>query len=176
MAKTQKRLDSEKSPALAGHSFYCAKYVVGADGANSSVWQILGVGRLPFPNVPGKDFVLTCWQIYEGFTWENMKMIGTDVQYDFIKHRGFGRMNFIVDPIEWCAIAYTEEDEFGLDSGPGAAIWRIAYSEDQNLPDGRQSIMDHAYERLQRFIKANDGNVPGGLGIFKIARAELYIL
>ena len=101
-------------------------------------------------------------------------MIGTEVQYDFIGHQGFSPINFIVDPVEWCAIAYTGEDEFGLDSGPGAAVWRVAYSEDPDLPDDTESIIERARRRVGRFIKTGDGK--DGKGIFKVTRAEPYIL
>lgn len=96
-------------------------------------------------------------------------MIVAEIQYDFIKYRGFGPINFFVDPVEWCSIAYTGEDEFGLDSGPGAAIWRMVYSEDCDLPDDNESIMYRAHERVLRFIS---GEV--GAETFKISRAEPY--
>jgi hypothetical protein len=35
-------------------------------------------------------------------------MIGTDVLYDFHKHQGYTPLNFIVDPIDWSVIAYTQ--------------------------------------------------------------------
>ncbi len=61
-----------------------ADWVVGTDGARSSVRSLLG---LPF----------------EGFTWPE-RFVATNVEYNFEKH-GFERANMIADPDNWAVVA-----------------------------------------------------------------------
>ena len=61
-----------------------ADWVVGTDGARSSVRQLLG---LPF----------------EGFTWPD-RFVATNVEFDFEKY-GFERANMICDPVNWAVVA-----------------------------------------------------------------------
>ena len=56
-----------------------AHYVLGTDGANSAVRRMLCI---PF----------------EGFTYSDWKMVGTDVLYDFAAEEGYTPLNFIVHP------------------------------------------------------------------------------
>lgn len=66
-----------------------ADYLVGADGARSSVRKAIGV-----------DF--------EGFTWPETFM-ATNVRYDFAAH-GFASSNMIGDPVDWAVIAKIDDD------------------------------------------------------------------
>ena len=50
---------------------------------------------------------------FEGFTWNEFRMIGADVYYDFAKANGYTLLNFIVHPQEWAAIVYTGQDQHG---------------------------------------------------------------
>ena len=61
---------------------FSASYLLGADGANSSVRRI---SCLPFA----------------GFTWPQWKMIGTDMLHDFGGAQGFTPANSLVDPDDW---------------------------------------------------------------------------
>ncbi len=61
-----------------------AKWVIGSDGARSSVRRLLG---LPF----------------EGHTWPD-RFVATNIEYDFHAH-GFGNANMLVDPVNWAVVA-----------------------------------------------------------------------
>ena len=133
---------------LDGDLLFEADYVLGTDGANSAVRRILCI---PF----------------EGFTWPDWKMIGTDVLYDFPAEMGYTPLTFIVHPNDWAVIAYTGEDADGKPRGAGIPQWRVAYVEPPDLPGSKEEIMKRAYERVATYIK--------GSKEFKITRAEPYI-
>lgn len=61
-----------------------AAWVVGTDGARSTVRMLLG---LPF----------------EGFTWPD-RFVATNVEFDFEKY-GFERANMVCDPVHWAVVA-----------------------------------------------------------------------
>lgn len=58
------------------------RYVVGADGANSTVRRSMAI-------------------TFDGFSYPDWLMIGTDVVYDFIKEEGMSPLNFVVHPEHW---------------------------------------------------------------------------
>ena len=60
-------------------SFVEADYVLATDGANSAVRRLLCI---PF----------------EGFSYREWKMIGSDVLYDFVEEQNFTPLNFVVHP------------------------------------------------------------------------------
>ncbi|HWK43059.1 MAG TPA: FAD-dependent oxidoreductase [Croceibacterium sp.] len=66
-----------------GELFMAAEWVVGADGARSTVRQLLG---LPF----------------EGMTWPD-RFVATNIDYPFLD-LGFGNANMVVDPVNWAVI------------------------------------------------------------------------
>ncbi|MGW0575837.1 FAD-dependent oxidoreductase [Streptomyces sp. NPDC002920] len=61
-----------------------ASWVVGTDGANSSVRELLGLG-------------------FEGFTWPE-RFVATNVRYDYERY-GFGTANMVLDPVYGAIIA-----------------------------------------------------------------------
>jgi len=61
-----------------------ADWVVGTDGARSSVRSLLGLS-------------------FEGFTWPD-RFVATNVAFDFEKY-GFERANMICDPVNWAVVA-----------------------------------------------------------------------
>ena len=126
-----------------------ADYVLGTDGANSSVRRMMCI---PF----------------EGFTFQEWKMIGCDVVYDFIAENGFTPLNFVVHPENWAVIAYSGEDANSQPHGPGEPMWRVAYVEPPHLPDSKEETMKRAHEKVQLFLK--------GSKKFKLLRAEPYWL
>lgn len=126
-----------------------AHYVLATDGANSAIRRMMCI---PF----------------EGFTFQEFKMIGCDVVYDFIKENKFTPLNFIVHPEDWAVIAYSGEEADGLAIGSGQPLWRIAYVEAPDLPDSKEETLKRAHERVQRYFKGSPD--------FKITRAEPYWL
>jgi len=126
-----------------------ADYVLGTDGANSSIRRMMCI---PF----------------EGFTFQEFKMIGCDVTYDFFSENDFTPLNFVVHPYDWAVIAYTGETTDGTSHGPGEPLWRVAYVEPPELPDSKEETLKRAQERVQRYFK--------GSKKFKISRAEPYWL
>lgn len=70
-----------------GERFFSCDYLVGADGAASSVRRALCI---PF----------------EGFTWQDFRFVATNVRYDFEAY-GFTKANMIVDEKDWAVIART---------------------------------------------------------------------
>lgn len=126
-----------------------ADYVLGTDGANSSIRRMMCI---PF----------------EGFTFQEFKMIGCDVIYDFVSENGFTPLNFVVHPSDWAVIAYTGETTNGTSHGPRKPLWRVAYVEPPELPDSKEETLKRAQERVQRYFK--------GSKKFIISRAEPYWL
>jgi 2-polyprenyl-6-methoxyphenol hydroxylase-like FAD-dependent oxidoreductase len=67
-----------------------ADWLIGADGARSTVRTLLG---LPF----------------EGFTWPD-RFVATNLRFDFEKH-GFSPHNMVHHPVDWAVIARTGPDD-----------------------------------------------------------------
>jgi 3-(3-hydroxy-phenyl)propionate hydroxylase/6-hydroxy-3-succinoylpyridine 3-monooxygenase len=82
-----------------------AGWVLGCDGAGSTVRKLLGI---PF----------------EGFTWPE-RFVATNVHYDFERHEGFARATFQIDPVHGAVIVKIDTD----------GLWRVTYSEDAALPE-----------------------------------------
>lgn len=138
------------SSMLDEDTFIKAKYMIATDGANSSIRRMLCV---PF----------------EGFTFQDFKMVGTDVIYDFVKQEDFTPLNFIVHPKDWAVIAYTGQEEDRLPIGSGKPQWRVAYVEDPDLPDSKQDYLKRAEEQVKKYTKKGDGQ-------FRVIRAEPYLM
>ncbi|KAH7161029.1 hypothetical protein EDB81DRAFT_642266 [Dactylonectria macrodidyma] len=103
-----------------GEKFFTCDYLVGADGAGSSVRRSLCI---PF----------------EGFTWKDFRFVASNVKYDFEKY-GFTTANMIVDEEDWAVIART---------GPGDDPWRVAFGvrTDVSMADLMEHVKEK-YERL----------------------------
>lgn len=91
----------------AGETSYKCDYLVGCDGAGSSVRRSQCI---PF----------------EGFTWKDFRFVASDVIYDFEGYGDFTTANMIVDDEDWAVIART---------GPGNAPWRVAFGVRTNIPE-----------------------------------------
>jgi 3-(3-hydroxy-phenyl)propionate hydroxylase len=90
-----------------------ASYLIGADGARSTIRKLLGIE-------------------FEGFTWPERFLVFATT-YD-MKQQGFTGNAYVADPDEWCAIFYQPHE------GP-PGIWRMAFpitpemKEDEILSD-----------------------------------------
>lgn len=144
------RVMTHTGSLLDDDSFLEARYVVATDGANSSVRRMMCV---PF----------------EGFTFQEFKMIGTDVIYDFIGQEELTPLNFVVDGKDWAVIAYTGQDEGQLPSGSGKPQWRVAFVEDPDLPATKEGYLHRAEQQVKKYIKKGSGD-------FKVIRAEPYLM
>lgn len=131
-------------------AFYSARYVVATDGANSAVRRM---ACIPF----------------EGFTYQNFKMVGADVLYDFANQENFSPLNFVVDEKDWAVIAYTGQDEGGAPPGTGRPQWRVAYVEDPNLSSTKEGYIERASQQIKKYM--TNGNSD-----FEIIRAEPYLM
>ena len=66
-----------------GEAIFEADWVIGTDGARSTVRKLVG---LPF----------------EGFTWPD-RFVATNIEYPF-RDFGYANANMVVDPVNWCVI------------------------------------------------------------------------
>lgn len=109
-----------------------ADYLLGTDGSKSAVRRSL---CLPF----------------EGFTWPDLKMIGTDILFDFEKELGYTPLNFFVHPDDWGVVAFT--GEMGDRDGNHLEIprWRVAFVESTLLPTSQEEILVRAHKKLETF-------------------------
>lgn len=98
---------------------YTCDWLVGADGAGSSVRKLCDV---PF----------------DGFSWPKEDFVATNLRYDFFQH-GFTTANFIVDPVHWAVM--TILDKTGL--------WRCAFGVRPGLTNEeiRAELDDH-YKKI----------------------------
>jgi 2-polyprenyl-6-methoxyphenol hydroxylase-like FAD-dependent oxidoreductase len=104
-----------------GERFYTCDYLVGCDGAGSSVRRSLCI---PF----------------EGFTWGDFRFVASNVRYDFEGLGGFATANMIVDEEDWALIART---------GPGDAPWRVAFGVRTDIPESEiLAELPKKYERI----------------------------
>jgi 2-polyprenyl-6-methoxyphenol hydroxylase-like FAD-dependent oxidoreductase len=104
-----------------GEKFFTCDYLVGADGAGSSVRRSQCI---PF----------------EGFTWQDFRFVASNVIYDFEGLGGFTTANMIVDKEDWAVIART---------GPGNAPWRVAFGVRTDIPESEiLAQLPEKYERL----------------------------
>jgi 2-polyprenyl-6-methoxyphenol hydroxylase-like FAD-dependent oxidoreductase len=67
-----------------GGTTMTADWVVGADGARSTVRRLLGVG-------------------FDGHTWPD-RFVATNIEYDFSRY-GYANANAVVDPVNWAVVA-----------------------------------------------------------------------
>jgi 2-polyprenyl-6-methoxyphenol hydroxylase-like FAD-dependent oxidoreductase len=143
-----------------------AGWVIGADGARSTIRQLLG---LPF----------------EGFTWPD-RFVATNVDYDFAA-RGFGPANMRIHPEHWAVIARLGKGSlwrvtFGEDAtlDEDSLLARIPEHYKELLPDDGPYRIDRAAPyrvhercvpnyRVDRVLLAGDAahvcNPCGGLGL-----------
>jgi 2-polyprenyl-6-methoxyphenol hydroxylase-like FAD-dependent oxidoreductase len=66
-----------------GEVTFEADWVIGTDGARSTVRKLLGLE-------------------FEGFTWPD-RFVATNIEYPFLDY-GFCNANMVVDPVNWCVI------------------------------------------------------------------------
>ncbi|RVX73936.1 hypothetical protein B0A52_02826 [Exophiala mesophila] len=126
-------------------SFVTADWLVGADGAASTVRRSLCI---PF----------------EGISFTDFRVIGTDVYYDFASE-GYPIMNYIRDKDYWCGLLYTGEKKDGKHDG--APLWRVAYVESLEHSLEKAAILERAQKQLRHYVKGPEGP-------FDIHRAEPY--
>lgn len=94
---------------------YTCNWLVGADGAGSTVRRLLDIK-------------------FEGFSWPKEDFCATNVRYPFDKH-GFTTANFVLHPVNWAVI--TVIDSTGL--------WRCAFGVKAGLTNDeiRAELDDH---------------------------------
>ena len=98
---------------------YTCDWLVGADGAGSSVRKLCDI---PF----------------EGFSWPKEDFVATNLRYDFFQH-GFTTANFIVDPVNWAVV--TILDKTGL--------WRCAFGVRAGLTNEEiREELDEHYKKI----------------------------
>jgi len=98
---------------------YSCDWLVGADGAGSSVRKL--------SNIP-----------FDGFSWPKEDFVATNLRYDFFKH-GFTTANFVMDPVHWAVV--TILDDTGL--------WRIAFGIRTGLTnDEIKAELDEHYKHI----------------------------
>jgi 2-polyprenyl-6-methoxyphenol hydroxylase-like FAD-dependent oxidoreductase len=134
---------------VGGDEVFKGRFVLGTDGANSSVRRMMCI---PF----------------EGFTWPDFRMVGVDVNYDFPRENGWTPLNFVVDDEDCAVIAYTGEDSGGLPHGQGIPQWRVAFLEDSQLSSSTGDVWERAYQKIPRYLK--------GKKEFEISRADVFWL
>ncbi|KAL2837815.1 hypothetical protein BJX68DRAFT_272899 [Aspergillus pseudodeflectus] len=71
-------------PATGEPSVYTCDWLIGADGAGSTVRKLLDIE-------------------FEGFSWPKEDFVATNLVYPFDKY-GFSTANFLVDPVHWAVI------------------------------------------------------------------------
>jgi 3-(3-hydroxy-phenyl)propionate hydroxylase len=111
-----------------------AKYVIGTDGAWSTVRQLAGIE-------------------FEGFTWpERFIKIGTT--FDFLAtERGYCTRNYFSDPAEWLNL-------FKVKGNGGAGIWRGIFPVPADEPRDIAMGVDGVQRRLQGlFPKSGDYDI-----------------
>jgi len=106
-----------------------AKWVVGADGAQSIVRQI---SCIPF----------------EGHTWTNFRFTAADVEYEFDKEAHYQAGVYVVDPVNWGVIARTGKNN----------VWRICYGEDPATPEDNDSVFERSKKRIPQFLVGENKN------------------
>jgi 3-(3-hydroxy-phenyl)propionate hydroxylase/6-hydroxy-3-succinoylpyridine 3-monooxygenase len=82
-----------------------AQWVLGADGARSTVRHSVGTG-------------------FDGMTWRD-RFVATDIRYPFDERGGLGNANMLLDPANGCVIARIDE----------TGLYRWTWSEDATLPE-----------------------------------------
>jgi hypothetical protein len=125
-----------------------AKYVLGTDGNNSAVRRL-------------------CCIPFTGYTFDQFKMVGTDILFDVGKEFDWTSLNFIVDPEDWVVIAYTGQDG-APETDDKRPQWRVAFVEPVGLPDTKEEIHKRAMRRIVRYLKGRQD--------FELVRAEIYWL
>ncbi|CAK7222039.1 hypothetical protein SBRCBS47491_004732 [Sporothrix bragantina] len=97
------------------NTVYTCDWLVGADGAGSTVRKLLDI-----------EFV--------GFSWPKEDFVATNLRYPFDKH-GFSTANFVLDPVHWGVV--TVIDDTGL--------WRCAFGVRPGLTNEeiRAELDDH---------------------------------
>lgn len=88
---------TSRKPQTEDVTTYTCEWLVGADGAGSTVRMLLNIE-------------------FEGFSWPKEDFCASNIRYPFKKY-GFTTANFILDPVHWAVI--TVIDETGL--------WRCAF-------------------------------------------------
>ena len=143
-----------------------AGWVVGSDGARSSVRRLLGLE-------------------FEGHTWPE-RFVATNIEYDFSPH-GFADANMVIDPVDWAVIAKLGRDNlwrvtYGEDAtlDEAAILERLPEHFARILPAGASYRIDNfspyrVHERcatsfrVGRVLLAGDAahacNPCGGLGL-----------
>ncbi|HYD24980.1 MAG TPA: FAD-dependent monooxygenase [Croceibacterium sp.] len=102
-----------------GEVRFAADWVIGADGARSTVRQLLG---LPF----------------EGFTWPD-RFVATNIDYPFLDY-GYANANMVVDPVNWCVIGRLgRENLWRLTYGEDASLDEASILE--RLPERFAAIL-----------------------------------
>lgn len=86
------------NPATNEHTRYTCDWLIGADGAGSSVRKLCNIA-------------------FEGFSWPKEDFVATNIKYDFYKH-GFTTANFVLDPVHWAVVTIL---------GAEKDLWRIAF-------------------------------------------------
>jgi 2-polyprenyl-6-methoxyphenol hydroxylase-like FAD-dependent oxidoreductase len=109
-----------------GEKWFTASYVVGCDGAGSSVRRSLCI---PF----------------EGFTWNDFRFVATNVKYPFEDY-GFSTANMVVDPEDWAVIART--------GTPQEGIWRVAFGVRTDIPE--DEILKQIPKKFEQFIPGTE--------------------
>ncbi len=149
-----------------GETHLHAGWVVGSDGARSSVRRLLGLE-------------------FEGHTWPE-RFVATNIDYDFSPH-GFADANMVIDPENWAVIAKLGRDTlwrvtYGEDAGldEAAILERLPARFARILPAGASYRVDNfspyrVHERcatsfrVGRVLLAGDAahacNPCGGLGL-----------
>jgi len=125
-----------------------ASYVLATDGTSSTIRRSLSI---PF----------------NGTTFQDFKMLGTDILFDFRSIKGWGPLTFFVDENDWGVVAYTGQNGDGTDSQDRRPMWRVALGEEVDLPDGKEEILERARDRISRFVGVAREE-------FAVVRAERY--
>jgi len=120
--KAMAQTDSEVRVAVDtddGEVTFEADWVIGTDGARSTVRKLLGLE-------------------FQGFTWPD-RFVATNIEYPFLDY-GFCNANMVVDPVNWCVIGRLgRENLWRLTYGEDASLDEASILE--RLPERFAAIL-----------------------------------